>query len=294
LKKKARRVLFLVTGALWIALTLGVMVNAASALLTARTGFLVNPLAIGNTGVTVEETVDGWLAKQVRLRIPTGPAYVKSIVRAMIVPYIYDGDGKLIASDLGAMAAPVGNQMALGDVILEFDSAWATNWFYKDGFFYYRTVLEPAGGQNQTAVSTGSSIWVMIRMVLVLALAAAAVYGVVFFIKRASKPAVASDPFLKILANVSLGSNRYAHIVSVGGKAWLLGSSDGGVNLIGEIDDRDVINAMLLEDSRKSADSQTGRFSDFVSMLRRFGAQTESRAAKADDIRKRRERLKGL
>lgn len=153
---------------------------------------------------------------------------------------------------------------------------------------------DAAGGQNQTAVSTGSSIWVMIRMVLVLALAAAAVYGVVFFIKRASKPAVASDPFLKILANVSLGSNRYAHIVSVGGKAWLLGSSDGGVNLIGEIDDRDVINAMLLEDSRKNADSQTGRFSDFVSMLRRFGAQTESRAAKADDIRKRRERLKGL
>jgi len=150
-KARGRRVLFYAAGAVWAALALGVMADATSALLTARTGSLVNPLAIGNTGVTVDETLDGWLAKQVRLRIPTGPAYVDSIVRAMIVPYIYDGGGKLIVSDLGTMAAPAGGQMALGDVILEFDSAWAANWFYKDGFFYYRTVLEPAGGKNQTA-----------------------------------------------------------------------------------------------------------------------------------------------
>ena len=148
---RRRTVLFYVTGAVWIALALGVMVNATFALLTTRTGSLVNPLAIGNTGITVDETFNGWNAKQVRLSIPTGPTYVNSIVRAMIVPYIYDGDGKLIASDLGAMAAPVSNQMTLGDVILEFDSTWAANWFYKDGFFYHKAVLKPVSGQNQTA-----------------------------------------------------------------------------------------------------------------------------------------------
>ena len=149
---------------------------------------------------------------------------------------------------------------------------------------------EPAAAGEPAA---GPSIWSVIRMVLVLALAAAAVYGVVFFIKRSSKKKGTDDLFLKVLANAHLGSNRYAHIVSVGDKAWLLGSSDGGVSLIGAIDDKDMINAMLLEDSAKGERNQ-GRFPDFLGMIRRFGAQAERNAPSADDIRRRRERLKGL
>ena len=139
----------------------------------------------------------------------------------------------------------------------------------------------------------GPSIWTFVRMVLVLALAAAAVYGLVFFVKRSSRKVSTEDPFLKVLANAHLGSNRYAHIISVGEKAWLLGSSDGGVSLIGEIDDKDMINAMLLEDSEKSVRNQS-RFPDFIGMIRRFGVQAERNAPSAGDIRKSRERLKGL
>ena len=151
------------------------------------------------------------------------------------------------------------------------------------------------GGENAPVAGTnvGPSIWTFVRMVLVHALVAAAVYGIVLFIKRSSKKKDTEDPFLKVLANTHLGFNRYAHIVSVGEKAWLVGSSDGGVNLIGEIDDKDVINAMLLEDSEKSTRNQS-RFPDFLGMIRRFGAQAESSAPSADDIRRRRERLKGL
>jgi len=153
---------------------------------------------------------------------------------------------------------------------------------------------ENDGGNDSPAETiAGPSIWSVVRMVLVLALAAAAIYGVVFFIKRSSKKNDAEDPFLKVLANAHLGSNRYAHIVAVGDKAWLLGSSDGGVNLIGEINDRDVINAMLLEDSTKSERDQS-RFPDFFGMIRRFGAKAEKSVPSADDIRRRRERLKGL
>jgi flagellar protein FliO/FliZ len=151
------------------------------------------------------------------------------------------------------------------------------------------------GGENTPVAGTnaGPSIWTFVRMVLVLALVAAAVYGIVFFIRRSSKKKDVEDPFLKVLANTHLGFNRYAHIVSVGDKAWLVGSSDGGVNLISEIDDKDVINAMLLEDSEKSTRNQS-RFPDFFGMIRRFGAQAERSAPSADDIRRRRERLKGL
>ena len=150
-------------------------------------------------------------------------------------------------------------------------------------------------GAEAAAPSSGPSIWTVFRMILTLALAAAAIYGVVFLIRRPSKQAVNvnDDPFLKVLANAHLGSNRYAHVVAVGGRAWLLGSSDGGVNLIGEIEDKDILNAMMLEDSRKSAPAQ-GRFLDFLGILRRLGVPAETSVPGAGDIRKRRERLKRL
>jgi flagellar protein FliO/FliZ len=144
------------------------------------------------------------------------------------------------------------------------------------------------------AARTSSSVWPIIRMILVLALCAAAVYGIVFFIKRSSRQTVSKDPFLKILATVNLGVNRYAHVVSVGSKAWLLGSSDGGVNLIGEVEDKEIIDAMLLEESKRAAEPQRG-VPDFVSMLRKLGLPTQQTGPSgAEDIRKRRERLKGL
>jgi flagellar protein FliO/FliZ len=131
-------------------------------------------------------------------------------------------------------------------------------------------------------------------MVLMLALAAAAIYGVVFFIKRASRRVELRDPFLRILASAHLGSNRYAHVIALGSKAWLVGAAEGGVNLVSEIEDKDTLDALFLEDSRKSAEAAPGRFIDFKTMLRRLGMKVDSGAPGADNIRKRRERIKGL
>ena len=147
----------------------------------------------------------------------------------------------------------------------------------------------PAAGQV-----SGPSVWSVIRMIIVLALVAAAIYGVVFLFKKASKPSPNTDPYLKILANTHLGANRYAHIISVGGRAWLVGSGEGGVNLISEIEDKEIVDAMLLDDSQKTEQAPAGRFADFKSILRRVGIKAQGRTPGADDIRKRRERLKGL
>jgi flagellar protein FliO/FliZ len=141
---------------------------------------------------------------------------------------------------------------------------------------------------------TGPSVWSVIRMILVLALAAAAIYGAVFFIRRSTKQTAASDPFLKVLASSHLGSNRYVHVVYAGNKAWLVGSSDGGVNLIGEVEDKETIDAMLLDDSRRIAEAPEGNLSNFLSVLKKFGAPVSKKTPGADEIRRRRERLKGL
>jgi flagellar protein FliO/FliZ len=139
----------------------------------------------------------------------------------------------------------------------------------------------------------GASVSLILRMLLVLLLAAAAIYGVVYLFKRGARPSELRDPNVKLLSSIHLGSNRFIHLVAVGAKVWLLGASDGGVNLITEIEDQDAINAMFLEESRRSAQGG-GKIPDFKAMLRRLGIPVDNQVPGADAIRKRRERLKGF
>jgi flagellar protein FliO/FliZ len=142
-----------------------------------------------------------------------------------------------------------------------------------------------------------SSILVVLRMVLVLALAALAIYGVVFFIKRMSRSPELRDPNLKVLARVPLGGGgAFAAVVSVGSKAWLVGGGDGGVSLIAEIDEAEALETMLLDEARKTAESGNARFPDFRSLLRRLsgGGRDNRPENHAESLRKQRDRLKGL
>jgi flagellar biogenesis protein FliO len=138
----------------------------------------------------------------------------------------------------------------------------------------------------------------ILRMVVVLALVAAFIYVAVFFLKgflkRISHPQEAVNPYLKVVASTHLGSNRFVHVVSVGPKqAWLVGASDGGVSLIAEITDKETVDALLLEDSRQK--NETGKFPDFRSLLRHLGGGTgDSPGPSPENVRKRRERLRGL
>jgi len=153
----------------------------------------------------------------------------------------------------------------------------------------------------------GSTIFIMLKMVLVLALAALSIYGVVFLIKRISRPKENPDPHLKVLARVPLSSDSFAAVVSLGAKAWLVGGSPGGVNLISEVEDAESLETLLLDDARKTAEAK--RYFDFRSLLRfgrgekKFSLQGSSLAENAslidngmlsESLRKQRERLKGL
>jgi flagellar protein FliO/FliZ len=158
-------------------------------------------------------------------------------------------------------------------------------------------------GEDGPTAQTGpaASILGVFRIILTLAVVAVAIYGLVFFIKRASRGGKARDPFLKILATIPLGANRSAHIISAGSKAWLVGVAEHGINLISEIEDKDLLNTMLMEDSRKSSTpdgtNPTGRLPDFRSLLRRFGisaGSSDDTVTGPDGIRKRREKLKGF
>jgi len=159
-------------------------------------------------------------------------------------------------------------------------------------------------GESPVSTGTaagGASVWIVVRMVIVLALAALAIYGVVFFIKRASKPPQAKDPNLKVLASIPLGTDSFAAVIGVGTKAWLVGGGSGaGLSLIAEINDQESVETMMLDDARKNNDTGTGRILDFRALLDRFktnagrGNALHAEASHAESLRKQRERLRGL
>jgi flagellar protein FliO/FliZ len=131
-------------------------------------------------------------------------------------------------------------------------------------------------------------------MVLVLALTAAAIYGIVFWLKRVTRPPAPRNPYIKVLSSAPLGSNRYLHVVSLGAKTWLLGAGDSGISLIAEVTDQEAEVAAMLQDTLKGSDAAGLKLPDFKALLRRLGGLSADKRPTADNVRKRRERLKGL
>ncbi|MDR3248696.1 MAG: flagellar biosynthetic protein FliO [Treponema sp.] len=149
------------------------------------------------------------------------------------------------------------------------------------------------------------SFFVILRTILVLLLAAAAIYGIVYFLKRVARPQELRDPNLRVLASAQLGQSHFVHAIALGTKVWLVGSGEGGVTHIADIEEQEAIDVLLLEESRRNAGGGQGRFLDFRAMLRRFtpssgkgftgpSAGNSTGNSTADNIRKRGDRLKGL
>jgi flagellar protein FliO/FliZ len=141
--------------------------------------------------------------------------------------------------------------------------------------------------------------FVILRTVLLLILAAAAIYGLVYGVKRFSRPRDILNPNLRILATTRLGPGRFIHVVALGNRAWLVGAGEGGISYIADVTEQEALDTLFLEESRQTASS--GRAGDFQSLLRRLGLRppappegAENQENLAEKIRLRRDRLRGL
>jgi flagellar protein FliO/FliZ len=144
-------------------------------------------------------------------------------------------------------------------------------------------------------VTGTSSTFTILRMLAVLALAALAVYGVVFFIKKASRPPAERDPYLRVLARVSLGGSSSASVLALGSQAWIVGASEGGVSLIAEVAEGETLDAMLLAESERAGEAGRLKLPGFHALLRKLRQNTPPPPGpNIESIRQRRDRLKGL
>ena len=126
-------------------------------------------------------------------------------------------------------------------------------------------ILAEAQEQDIQAPATSLFPYVL-RMILVLVLVIAAIYGLYTLLKRSSRTRNEEDPYIRVLASSPLAAGKLLHVVSVGERAWLLASADTSVSVVSEIEDKEVIDALTL---RASSSQGTVR-EDFVVSLRKL------------------------
>jgi flagellar protein FliO/FliZ len=159
---------------------------------------------------------------------------------------------------------------------------------------------EAAAPQDRGGVS---SVWAIFRIVIVLAVTAAAIYGVMYFLKRKKEGDLPDDTYLKVLARVPVNVKTAAAVIAVGGKAWLVGLSDTNVSVISEITDQETVDAMMLAYSGRAVHSNNAASFSFAGLLRRFAGGNGRPVRKPQDaadipqplnLQRNRDRLKNL
>ncbi len=121
--------------------------------------------------------------------------------------------------------------------------------------------------QDNGSRKTVNPVWQFVKLILVLVFVIACIYGFVWLLKKFSTTGYQSDPYLKRVSSVALAPGKSVCIVSTPSQAFMVGVTDNSINLIGEITDKELIDAMNLNAERQSADSKP---KDFSSMLGNF------------------------
>ena len=105
--------------------------------------------------------------------------------------------------------------------------------------------------------------WLFVRMILVLLVVVGCIYAVFYFVKKSTNPANETDPFLKKVASITLSPGKSVQVITLQNHCYILGVSDSNVQLISELDDKDLIDAMNLEADKESS----GSIKDFATIL---------------------------
>ena len=111
----------------------------------------------------------------------------------------------------------------------------------------------PPGAAGAAAPATpGVSTWDFVRMLLILAAVIGVIYLLFWLLRRGSGRKIQENELIRVLGSRSLAGNRALHLVEVGTSVFLVGASDGGVELISEITEKESLDSLRLKAAEES------------------------------------------
>ncbi|NLB17492.1 MAG: flagellar biosynthetic protein FliO [Syntrophomonadaceae bacterium] len=94
-------------------------------------------------------------------------------------------------------------------------------------------------------IENGNVFWLVIQMILALALIIFLAWGMIRFFGRSMNTSF-QGRWIKVIEQISLGTNRSISVIEIGGRSFLIGITDHSISLLTEIEDPDLIQEMVV------------------------------------------------
>ena len=135
-----------------------------------------------------------------------------------------------------------------------------------------------------TPEDTSLGVWFFVRMILVLAVVIALIYFFFAFLKKTTGVGNVSDPYLKKVASLPLGPGKSVHVITLKDKAYIIGAGESSINLIAEVEDKELVDAMNLHAPVFSDKKGSLRFSDLLGKFSTGVPKNDVRKEKKDRV----------
>ena len=153
-------------------------------------------------------------------------------------------------------------------------------------------ITDNTSPQAAAAPDAAFGVWDLVRMLIILGLVVASIYGVFYVIRRGSKPKSPDSSLIRVLGSQGLSGNSWVHLISVQKQVFLIGGGDANLNLIAEITDQESIDELKLQ----AANAPTNHPVNFADLMGGFfgsGAKgTSAKSGSLDFMKRQRDRLK--
>lgn len=114
------------------------------------------------------------------------------------------------------------------------------------------------------------------KMILVLIIVILIIYGLSRLFKKFTVQSNNEDPFLRVVSEVKLAPGKTVNVITLLNKAYIIGVTDGAINVIGQVEDEELINAMNLHSDQKSKTEKPRSFAEILNIFMPGGTKDEN------------------
>lgn len=103
-----------------------------------------------------------------------------------------------------------------------------------------------------------------VRMIVALVLVVGLIYLVLLFIKKKTNVVKTEDEYLRRAAYINISPSKTVEVITLIDKAYLIGVTEDNITLLGEINDKELVEAMNINADKKANTKNPVNFSQVL------------------------------
>lgn len=129
---------------------------------------------------------------------------------------------------------------------------------------------------NQLNLKQPSTFGTFFKMIFFLIVVIAALYGVMWFFKKKVSGSKSDDEFLRRVSTLNLGPGKSVEVVTLLDNAYILGVTDSNINVIDQLEDKELIEALNLNFDKNQNVKKPMNFADVLDIFMPNGPRNKN------------------